>query len=122
MAVRVVIADDEDAPRKFAARILKWNGYDVVGTAMNGQEAIDLCAQLRPDIVLLDLSMPIVTGNEAAERILAAGTATHVCVASSVNMNHTFDHLRSLGCHTVTKPYRDATLLAELQAIHVRAS
>jgi AmiR/NasT family two-component response regulator len=52
--MRVVIADDMSPPRNFAKRVLRDAGYDVVGEARDGLEAIQLCKTLKPDMVLLD--------------------------------------------------------------------
>ena len=65
---RVLIAED-DAILRYTLRLIVEEHHDVVREAMNGQEAVDLCQQLQPDIVLLDISMPCLSGIEAARRI-----------------------------------------------------
>lgn len=57
-------------------------GIDVVGEARNGREAIDAAREVRPDVMLLDISMPVMDGIEALPHILAASPATSVLMLS----------------------------------------
>jgi DNA-binding NarL/FixJ family response regulator len=65
MRPRVLIVDDHPLTRDALATLLAGNDFDVVGQASDGQEALDLAGQLRPQLVLLDLSMPGVDGLSA---------------------------------------------------------
>lgn len=70
--IRVLIADDETLMRRLLAQQLALEeGFDVVGEAADGREAVELALQLRPDVVIMDLSMPHLNGAEATERIVA---------------------------------------------------
>ena len=69
MAIRVLIADDHDAIRKGVATILSHDGIEVCGEASNGIEAVTNAVELRPDIVILDLTMPVMGGFEAAREL-----------------------------------------------------
>ncbi|HXI10425.1 MAG TPA: response regulator, partial [Thermodesulfobacteriota bacterium] len=69
MAKRVLIADDTVFFRVALKEILAGGGYEVVGEAANGEEAVELTRQLRPDIVILDVVMPVKNGIEAAKEI-----------------------------------------------------
>ncbi|WP_082748939.1 ANTAR domain-containing response regulator [Nocardioides jensenii] len=66
---RVVIAEDEALIRMDLAEMLAEEGYDVVGQAADGEQAIALAEQLQPDLVILDVKMPRLDGISAAERI-----------------------------------------------------
>jgi two-component system, response regulator PdtaR len=81
-ARRVVIAEDEALIRLDLKEMLEEDGYDVVGEAGDGQRAIDLAAELRPDLVMLDIKMPILDGITAAERITAEGIAPVVILTA----------------------------------------
>ncbi|GGI44610.1 DNA-binding NarL/FixJ family response regulator [Agromyces flavus] len=72
--IRVVVADDHPIVRAGIVGLLDAEpGIEVVGEAVDGAEAVALAAELRPDLVLMDLRMPVLDGAEATERILAAG-------------------------------------------------
>jgi len=69
-AIRVLIADDHAVVREGIRRVLSSDGgFDVVGEATNGAEAVELAVSLEPDVVVLDLTMPQLSGLEAATRI-----------------------------------------------------
>ena len=67
--IRVLIADDQTLFREGLRAVLVAHGIDVVGEAGDGQEALDLARQLGPDVVLMDLRMPRVSGAEATRRL-----------------------------------------------------
>ena len=69
VARRVVIAEDEALIRMDLAEMLLEEGYDVVGEAADGERAVALAEQHRPDLVILDIKMPRLDGIAAAERI-----------------------------------------------------
>lgn len=114
--MRFVVADDMRPARLYASRILA-NLGQVVGEAGDGREAVTLCSRHRPDVVLLDYSMPIMTGAQAARAILAAGSARFVCMATSVHQDAAIAEMRKLGVHIVGKPYYDHRLLREISEI-----
>ena len=70
---RILVADDSDDNRALCAELLAFYGFQVV-TAADGQEAIAQARQLRPDLILLDLAMPILSGWEAARQLRADPT------------------------------------------------
>jgi DNA-binding NarL/FixJ family response regulator len=80
--VRVLIADDHAVVRAGLRWALEHAGCLVVGEAGDGAEAIDKAVMLRPDVVLMDLSLPIVSGADATERITALVPETSVLVLS----------------------------------------
>src|SRR5690348_14162678 len=69
--VRVLLADDHQLFRDGMRGLLEARGFDVVGEARNGREAVEQARKLRPDLVLMDLNMPEVNGL-AATRLLSA--------------------------------------------------
>jgi AmiR/NasT family two-component response regulator len=71
IARRVVIAEDEALIRLDLKEMLQEEGYDVVGEAGDGESAVKLAAELKPDLVMLDVKMPVLDGISAAERITA---------------------------------------------------
>src|SRR5436190_20654322 len=79
--IRVMLADDHAVLRSGLRALLNQEpDLEVVGEAGNGREAVELVQRLRPDVVVMDISMPIMTGLEATERITAQGLGTKVLV------------------------------------------
>src|SRR5215469_14875906 len=69
MGIRVLITDDHDAIRSGVRTILSRVGIEVCGGAANGKEAVDNAIQLRPDLIILDLTMPVMGGFEAVREL-----------------------------------------------------
>ena len=69
MKIRVVIADDDVITRLDIKEALEYQGYEVVGEAGDGVDAVELCQNLKPDVALLDVKMPIMDGLTAARII-----------------------------------------------------
>src|SRR5438876_3571753 len=83
MAERILLVDDHPLTRSALAGLLVQHGFDVVGEASDGEEAIDSAERLRPDIVLLDLSMPGVDGLTALPRLREAAPDCEVVVLTA---------------------------------------
>jgi len=83
-AIRVVVADDHPIVREGLRRFLdSRDGIEVVGEAADGEQAVARAARLRPDVVLLDLVMPVLDGLGAIERILARDPDARILVLTS---------------------------------------
>jgi two-component system chemotaxis response regulator CheY len=67
--IQVLIVDDNDMTRETLRVILRSEGYSVVGEAMDGDHAVDMAEKLKPDLILLDVLMPKVSGIEALRNI-----------------------------------------------------
>ena len=80
---RVLVVDDHPIWREAVARDLAAAGFEVVGTASDGAEALRRLAAVRPDVVVLDLQMPLVGGVEATRRIVAQAPQVRVLVLSA---------------------------------------
>jgi DNA-binding NarL/FixJ family response regulator len=78
--VRLLLADDHRMLRDGLRRAMAENGFDVVGEASNGEEAVRLAQHLRPDVVLMDVTMPVLDGIEATRLIRAQLPGTEVVV------------------------------------------
>jgi len=95
--VRVLVADDQALFREGLHTLLDAHGdVDVVGEASNGEEAVALAASLRPDVILMDLRMPVLDGCAATRRILGAGSTTRILVLTTFDdQESVFDALRA---------------------------
>jgi DNA-binding NarL/FixJ family response regulator len=82
MSLRIFIADDYLLVRQAIKAALLQEGFDVVGEASNGREAIKWCKELKPDVAVLDISMPEISGIEAAREIIRCCPNTRVLMLS----------------------------------------
>ncbi len=88
MSIRVLIADDQALVRSGFRLILETRSdIDVVGEAQDGGQAVALAAECTPDVILMDVRMPVVDGIEATRQIVASGSATRVLVLTTFDLD-----------------------------------
>jgi two-component system KDP operon response regulator KdpE len=111
----VLVIEDEKAIQRLLQITLESNGYRVT-QAMNGQQGIQLAASLVPDIILLDLGLPDMTGMEVIEN-LKQWFSNSIIVLSVLNNEETIvDALDKGACDFLTKPFRSAELMARMRS------
>jgi AmiR/NasT family two-component response regulator len=116
---RVLIAEDEALIRLDLREMLVEEGYDVVGEAGDGETALRLAEQLRPDLVILDIKMPIMDGLAAAEKIAAARLAP-VVILTAFSQRDLVERARAAGAMAyLVKPFQKSDLVP---AIEIAAS
>jgi DNA-binding NarL/FixJ family response regulator len=123
MSIRVLIADDH---RLFAEALEAILGGDeriaVVGHAADGEEAVRLAAELGPDVVLMDISMPVMDGIEAAEAIRSGDEQASILMLTGSNSRTDVDRARQAGAAGyVTKDRIAAELIDAIVEIAGRA-
>lgn len=85
-AIRVMVVDDHDVVREGISGFLNaFDDLELVGEARNGQEAVSLCGQLQPDVILMDIVMPIMNGIQATQQILERYSQVRIVILSSFN-------------------------------------
>jgi DNA-binding NarL/FixJ family response regulator len=120
-AIRVVLADDQSLVLAGLRTILDAEAdIAVVGQARDGNEAIRLCAQLRPDVVLMDIRMPGVDGVTATRHILASGDSpTRVVMLTTFDLDdYVYEALRAGASGFLVKDIPDEQLVAGVRAVH----
>jgi len=101
MTARILIVDDHEIVREGIRGLLtrarpQW---EICGEAVNGQLAIEAVKALKPDVVILDVTMPVMNGLEASPRIIALGLRTHVLIFT-MHKSETFaSEVRNAGAH-----------------------
>src|SRR5919198_5679214 len=97
--IRVLVVEDSFTVRKYLVEVLAADPeMEVVGEAADGKRAIELCAQLRPDVITLDMMLPLMTGLAATEYIMAHFPTPILIVSASTNRGElfrTYDALRA---------------------------
>jgi response regulator NasT len=112
---RVVIAEDEALIRLDLAEMLAEEGYDVVGQAGDGQAAVELAEQHRPDLVVLDVKMPKLDGIAAAQRIAEQRIAP-VVILTAFSQRDLVDRARDAGAMAyLVKPFSKHDLVPAIE-------
>jgi AmiR/NasT family two-component response regulator len=112
---RVVIAEDEALIRMDLAEMLEEEGYAVVGQAGDGETAVKLAAEHRPDLVILDVKMPVLDGISAAERIGAEKIAP-VLMLTAFSQRELVERARDAGAMAyLVKPFSKADLVPAIE-------
>ncbi len=112
---RVVIAEDEALIRLDLAEMLGEEGYDVVGQAGDGERAVELAEELRPDLVVLDVKMPKLDGISAAQRIAAQRIAP-VVILTAFSQRDLVERARDAGAMAyLVKPFNKHDLVPAVE-------
>ncbi|MBC6469185.1 response regulator [Actinomadura alba] len=114
-ARRVVIAEDEALIRLDLKEMLEEEGYEVVGEAGDGETAVKLATDLKPDLVILDVKMPVLDGISAAERI-AADRIAPVVILTAFSQRELVERARDAGAMAyLVKPFTMADLIPAIE-------
>ena len=117
--VRILIADDHEVVRKgIAAQIAQCPGWEVIAEATNGRHAVELAVNLKPDLIVLDFSMPELNGLAAARRILAALPEARTLILTVHESEQVVREVLAAGARGyVLKSDAGRTLIAALEAL-----
>ncbi|WP_436738551.1 response regulator [Streptomyces sp. BBFR102] len=117
-APRVLVADDQELVRTGFRLILTSRGLDVVGEAADGAEAVELARRLRPDVVLMDIRMPVLDGLEATRRILAQNLPCRVIMLTTFDLDaYVYDALAAGASGFLLKDVTPAHLAAAVRLV-----
>ena len=118
-ARRVVVAEDETLIRLDIVEILRGEGFDVVGEADKGERALELARDLRPDLVLMDVKMPVMDGITAAETIAKERIAP-VVLLTAFSQKELVERAREAGAMAyVVKPFGPNDLIPAMTQLAV---
>ncbi len=118
MSIRVVVAEDQRAVRAGLVLILGSAGdVEVVGEAADGEEAVRLARELRPDLVLMDVQMPLLDGVEATRRVVAEGLADVLVLTTFDLDEYVFGALRAGAAGFLLKDADAAELIAAVRTV-----
>ncbi len=113
---RVLIVDDSPVMRNMLAKFFNDNGFEVIGMASDGVEAIEMFEQLNPDVMTLDIIMPKMRGTEVLETIMARFPDAKIVMASSVSDARTVMKCLKIGAKQyILKPYDEQRVMAAIK-------
>lgn len=116
MKTRVVIADDDVITRLDIREALEFQGYEVIGEAADGIDAVELCSQLKPDVILLDVKMPVMDGLTAAKLIAGAQNEIAVIMITAYNDRQFVDKAGEFGAlGYLVKPIDEKSLTPTIE-------
>ena len=116
---KILLVEDNDMNRDMLSRRLQRRGYEVV-IALDGQEGIAMAKSERPDLILMDISLPVIDGWEAAQRIKASSEIQNIPIIALTAHAMPGDREKCLdaGCDDYdTKPVNFQRLLEKMQAL-----
>lgn len=118
--VRIVVAEDETIIRLDIVETLTSQGYDVVGEADNGQRAIELVEELTPDLVLMDISMPVMDGISAT-RFISERSLAPVVILTAFSQRDLIDQATDAGAMSyIVKPFGETDLVPAIELAKAR--
>lgn len=113
--LRVLVAEDESLIRLDLVEMLREEGYEVCGEAADGRSAVELATSLRPDLVVMDVKMPVLDGITAAEQIVSARVAP-VVVLTAFSQRDLVERAREAGAMAyLVKPFQKKDLLPTVE-------
>ena len=117
MSKRILVVEDQEDNRAILRDLLQSVGYELI-EAVNGEEALSMAVKHKPDLILMDIQLPVVDGYEATRRIKAepALLGIPVIAVTSYALSGDEEKAREAGCDDyVTKPFSPRDLLAKVQ-------
>jgi len=118
MGLRILIADDALFMRNMLREIFAKAGYQVVGEAGNGVEAVEKYLELRPDLVTMDIVMPLKSGIEALQQITAADPQACVVMCSALGQEALILEAVQAGARDfIIKPFREERVLEVVRRV-----
>ena len=118
MAKRILITDDAQFMRVTLKNILTQHGYEVVGEAENGVEAVKLYSELKPDLVTMDITMPEMDGIEALKQIRAAdGNAIVVMCTAMGQKRMVVEAIQAGAKDFIVKPFKPERVIEAIDKL-----
>jgi len=115
---KILVVDDSIVMRKNLSAILKADGHEIIGEASNGRQAVAQYEELEPDVVTMDISMPIMTGVEAVQRIIERHPEAKIVMISAVNQKKmVFNAINSGAKHYIIKPIETKKVLSVVNEV-----
>lgn len=118
MKKKILICDDTKFMRKMLREILSENGYEIIGEAENGRVAIEKYNQLKPDIVLMDITMPELDGIMALKGIIKMDSEAKIIMCSAMGQEEfVLEAIKNGAKDFVVKPFENQRVLDAIEKV-----
>ena len=115
---KILIVDDSRTSRKILKGVLEGGGHEIIGEATNGQEGYDMYAQLKPDVVTMDITMPVMSGVESLKKIKGDFPEAKVIMVSAAGQQHNMVEAVQSGAEEfISKPFDPAQVLKIIEQV-----
>ncbi len=109
---KILIVDDSRTSRKILRGVLESGGHEIAGEATNGQEGYDMYAQIKPDVVTMDITMPVMSGVESLKKIKTDFPEAKVIMVSAAGQQHNMvEAIQNGAAEFISKPFEPTQVL-----------
>lgn len=115
--LRIAVADDEPVVRDYFQRMLPRMGHEVVATASNGRDLVELCRELKPDLIIADIRMPDMDGDVAIQEICLDRPTPFILISAYSKPSYSADGTGSIGRAYLTKPVKREDLEEAIERV-----
>ena len=114
-AIKVMAVDDSPITRKMIKKALEPEGFAIVGEAANGRDAVELYNRIKPDVITMDVTMPIMDGLQAAQVIKRQNPAQKIIMLSAMSDNDIVAEAQAWGIvHFCSKPFKPEEIVEKI--------
>lgn len=115
---KILLVDDASFMRMMVGNIVKKAGYEVVGEAPNGLEGVKKYKELSPDLVFMDITMPVMNGIEAVKEIKKINPSAKIIMCSAMGQKTmVVDAIKAGASNFIVKPFQEDKLLEVIQSV-----
>jgi two-component system chemotaxis response regulator CheY len=116
--IRLLVVDDSPFIYKAVARALDNSWYEICGVGKNGEEGVALYEALKPDVVTMDITMPIMDGFYASKEIIAKDENARIIMLSAMGDEEIIERAREIGIQVfLQKPFKKDDLIGAIQSV-----
>lgn len=118
MIERILIVDDSPIIHSLLGKALRKNGYEVCGDAKNGREALELFEQVKPDLVFMDVTMPVMDGLAAAKELKARHPGSHIIMLTAMGDEEMMRQAAEAGVDIfLKKPFNEYKIVSAISGL-----
>jgi two-component system, chemotaxis family, chemotaxis protein CheY len=118
LSCKVMVIDDSPMVFKAVTRALEPEGVQMLGQAFNGQEGLEMVSQLKPDIIILDITMPVMDGIQTAEQLFQTNPSAKVIMLSAMGDDEMLNKAKRLGVKIfLTKPFKPEEMVQSVRSL-----